>query len=220
MHFLDPHKQYLDHPGYSTFGTAPRDKYDGEIAYTDAHIGRLLQELDGSPLGARTVVILTGDHGEAFGEHGEYFHGAEIWDEVVRVPLVIRVPGKAPRRISTRVSHVDIAPTVLELAGLPPDKGARGRSMVPALSGRALDERPVLIDQPKCPYYRPKRAFIDGNFKLHHLIDANAYRLFDSWSIPEKRHLAATRPEDLERLRRAYAAAVSRIDEVAPTPVQ
>ena len=109
-------------PGYSTFGTAPRDKYDGEIAYTDAHIGRLLQELDGSPLGARTVVILTGDHGEAFGEHGEYFHGAEIWDEVVRVPLVIRVPGKAPRRISTRVSHVDIAPTVLELAGLPPDK--------------------------------------------------------------------------------------------------
>ena len=93
--------------------------------------------------------------------------------------------------------------------------------MVPALSGRALDERPVIIDQPKCPYYRPKRAFIDGNFKLHHLIDANAYRLFDLSVDPgETNDLAATRPEDLERLRRAYAAAVSRIEDVAPTPVQ
>src|SRR6266540_2918260 len=175
-HFLDPHKQYLEHHGFSKFGPRARDLYDGEVAFTDFHIGRVLEALDASPLANRTVVILTGDHGEAFGEHGEFFHGTEVWDEIVHVPLLIRVPGAKPRRIARRVSHVDIAPTIMDLAGLPPDPGARGESLAPELFGTELPERPILIDQPRNPHYRPKRAFIEGAFKLHHLIDANTFK--------------------------------------------
>src|SRR6202035_4143392 len=86
VHFLDPHNQYLRHPGFSKFGNAPRDLYDGEVAFTDFHIARVVDVLDASSLAERTVVVITGDHGEAFGEHGAYFHGREVWEEIVRVP--------------------------------------------------------------------------------------------------------------------------------------
>jgi len=217
VHFLDPHKQYLEHPGFSKFGPRPRDLYDGEVAYTDFHIGRVLEALDASPLAARTVVVLTGDHGEGFGEHGAFFHGHEVWDEIVRVPLLIRVPGAKPRRIARRVSHVDIIPTILDLAGLPPDPGARGESLAPELFGTDLPERPILIDQPRNPYYRPKRAFIEGGLKLHHLIDANTFRLYDLDRDPgETNDLAPSDPATLKRMRHAYGAFVSQIIDVDP----
>jgi arylsulfatase A-like enzyme len=217
VHFLDPHKQYLKHPGFSHFGNGQRDKYDGEVAFTDYYIGRVLDALDASPLKDRTVVVLTGDHGEAFGEHGEYFHGREIWDEVVRVPLLIHVPGAAPRRITRRVSHVDVAPTVLDLAGLEPDPGSRGESLVPELFGADLPGHPILIDQPRNPYYTSKRAFIEGDLKLHHLRDSNIYRLFDLDRDPhEKIDIAASDAAALKRIRRDYAQYTSRIVEVEP----
>jgi hypothetical protein len=160
IHFLDPHKQYLEHKWFSNFGRDDRALYDGEIAYTDFHIGRVLDSLASSPLHDRTVVILTADHGEAFGEHGEYGHGRHIWEEIVHIPLMVFVPGAPARRIESRMSVVEIAPTLLELAGLPEDPGARGHSFVAELFGGELPERPVLIDQPKNPYYPLKRAFI------------------------------------------------------------
>jgi arylsulfatase A-like enzyme len=218
-HFLDPHKQYLEHPGFSNFGKAPRDLYDGEVAFTDYHIGRVLKALAGSPLAERTVIILTGDHGEAFGEHGAFFHGREVWDEIVHVPLIVYVPGARPRRISRPMSHVDIAPTILDLAGAPEDREARGRSFVFELFGGSLPQRPILIDQPKNPYYPPKRAFIDGPYKLHHAIDSNAYRLFDLSHDPgETEDLAASDPETLKKVRRAYSLFTSDIIEINPAP--
>ena len=217
VHFLDPHNQYIRHPGFSKFGNSPRDLYDGEIAFTDYHIGRVLEALDASPLGKRTVVILTGDHGEAFGEHGEFFHGREIWDEVVRVPLLIRVPGAAPRRISRRVSDIDLAPTVLDLAGATPDAGARGQSLVREIFGGDLPERPILIDQPRNVYYTAKRAFIEGGLKLHHLIESNTFRVYDLDRDPhETTDLATNDPATLKRLRRDYAQWTSRINDIEP----
>jgi choline-sulfatase len=159
--------------------------------------------------------VLTGDHGEAFGEHGEYFHGRELWDEIVRVPLLIRVPGASPHRVTRRVSHVDLAPTVLELAGVAPDPGARGQSLVPELFGSELPERPILIDQPHNVYYDAKRAFIEGSLKLHHLFDSNTYRLYDLDRDPrETQDLAPGDPVTLQRIRRDYAEFTSQIIEV------
>jgi arylsulfatase A-like enzyme len=219
VHFLDPHNEYLRHPGFSRFGSAPRDLYDGEVAFTDFYIGRVLDALDASPIGARTVVVLTGDHGEAFGEHGELYHGREVWDEIVRVPLIIRVPGAKPRRIKRRVSHVDLAPTVLDLAGLAADPGARGQSLVPELFGATLAERPILVDQPRNVYYDSKRAFIEAGLKLHHLIDSNTYRLYDlDRDHGETHDLAREDPEALRRIRRDYAEFTSQIVEVEPVP--
>jgi arylsulfatase A-like enzyme len=217
VHFLDPHNQYLKHPGFSKFGSAPRDLYDGEIAFTDYHIGRVLEALDASPLADRTVVVLTGDHGEAFGEHGAFFHGREVWEEIVRVPLLIRVPGGVARRIDRRVSDIDLAPTVLELAGLAADSGARGQSLAPELFGVDLPERPILIDQPRNVYYDAKRAFIENGVKLHHLIESNTYRLYDLEHDPgELRDLAAEDPAGLKRIRRDYARLTSQINDVEP----
>jgi len=217
VHFLDPHKQYLEHPGYSNWGKGPRALYDGEIAYTDHHIGRLLKALWASPARDRTAVILTGDHGEAFGEHGAFFHGRDVWDEIMRVPLLISVPGAPPRRISRRMSHVDLAPTILDLAGIPEDSGARGVSLLPEVFGAEGAARPVLIDQPRNPYYPPKRAFIDGRYKLHHAIDSNTYRLFDLDRDPkETENLVEADPELLRKVRRTYAAFASEIVEINP----
>jgi choline-sulfatase len=215
VHFLDPHNQYLKHPGFSKFGNTPRDLYDGEVAFTDFHIGRVIDALDASPLAERTVVVLTGDHGEAFGEHGAYFHGREVWEEIVRVPLLIRVPGAVPRRISRRVSDIDLAPTVLALASAAADPNARGESLAPELFGADLPERPILIDQPRNVYYDFKRAFIKGAFKLQHLVDSNTYRLYNIDHDPGETHdLAAEDPATLRRVRRDYALLTSEIDEV------
>jgi arylsulfatase A-like enzyme len=217
VHFLDPHKQYLEHSGYSNYGKGARALYDGEIAYTDHHVGRLLKALQASPLRDRTAVILTGDHGEAFGEHGVFFHGRDIWDEIMRVPLLISVPGAASRRIARRTSHVDLAPTVLDLAGLAEDPGARGLSLVPELFGAEGPPRPVLIDQPRNPYYPPKRGYIEGRYKLHHAIDSNTYRLFDLDRDPkETSDLAETDPDLLKKVRRSYALFASEIVEINP----
>ena len=217
VHFLDPHKKYLEHPGFSNFGKDPRALYDGEIAFTDFHIGRVLRALAASPAADRTVVILTGDHGEAFGEHGFFYHGRHIWDEVVRIPFLIYVPGAEPRTIARRMSTVDIAPTILDLAGLPADKEARGESLAPEIFGGELAPRPILIDQPRNPNYPPKRGFIEGPYKLHHAIDTDTYRLFDLDLDPgETNDLAESQPKVLANVQHSYAEFVSRIVEFTP----
>jgi choline-sulfatase len=219
VHFLDPHKQYLEHPGFSEFGTDPRGLYDGEIAFTDHHIGRVLDALAASPAAGRTVVVFTGDHGEAFGEHGFYFHGREIWDEVVRVPLVIHVPGAKPRRVSRRTSNVDLAPTVLDLAGIAKDEGARGESLVPEIFGADIASRPIMVDQPRNPYYLPRRGFYNGPYKLHHHIDTGTFLLFDLDRDPdEKTDLAESQPELLRDVQRAYEQYTAKITDFIPTP--
>lgn len=204
FHFLDPHKQYLDHAAHR-FGGSNRARYAGEVAYTDEHIGRVLDALSASPLAARTVVVVTGDHGEAFGQHGNYFHGRETWEEIIRVPLIVHVPGLPPRRISRRVSHIDLFPTLLDLAGLPARPDARGVSLLPELSGGTLPERPILLEQPKNPYYRMRRVFIDEGDKLHHLVEERSYRLYDLDEDPGEEHdLADAQPERFAAVRRAY----------------
>jgi arylsulfatase A-like enzyme len=204
IHFLDPHKQYLDHAEHR-FGGSNRARYAGEVAYTDEHIGRVLDALAASPLAARTVVVVTGDHGEAFGQHGNFFHGRETWDEIIRVPLVVHVPGLAPRRLARRVSHIDLFPTLLDLAGLPPRPDARGVSLLPELAGGTLPDRPILVEQPKNPYYRMRRVFIDDGDKLHHLVEERSFRLYDLDADPGEEHdLAGAQPERLGAVRRAY----------------
>jgi hypothetical protein len=140
VHFDDPHRPYLPHPG-SNFGARQMDLYDGEIHAADRAVGRLLAALDASPAGARTAVVLLADHGEEFGDHGGEAHGWDVYNELLHVPLLVRLPGGAPRRVAANVSQHDLAPTIAALFGL---GTAGGRSLVPALLGGALEEGPVL----------------------------------------------------------------------------
>jgi choline-sulfatase len=116
VHFYDPHLDYDPPEPYRT-RFAGRE-YDGEVADTDAAVGRLFEALDRANVASQTAVILTGDHGESLGEHGERSHGALLFEGATRVPLIIRVPGAKAARVASPVSTMAIAPTLLQLAGV------------------------------------------------------------------------------------------------------
>lgn len=139
VHYYDPHYAYEPHPELPSFGTSRVDLYDGEIAFTDHHIGRLLDDLRAKGLYDKTVVVVTGDHGEGFGEHGVELHGYHLYAPQTKVPMIVRVPGVAPRRSTLPAGHVDILPTLANLAGAAPTRDMMGRSLVGAMLGADAD---------------------------------------------------------------------------------
>jgi arylsulfatase A-like enzyme len=173
IHYVDPHSEYVPHEGFD-FGATSRQRYDGEVAFVDHHVGRVLDALEKSLVYDRTAVIITSDHGEAFGEHGMIRHGFELWEELVRVPLIVRVPGVVPRHIEAPRSAIDLAPTILDLCGVPaPTPSANdflsGSSLVPDLftpSGKEPRARPIFIDMAAGPNNADRQALIEGDEKL------------------------------------------------------
>jgi arylsulfatase A-like enzyme len=172
-HYLDPHGEYVAHEEFD-FGHRGRERYDGEVAFVDHHLGRVFAALERRPFASRTVVIVTSDHGEAFGEHDLYRHGFELWEELVRVPLVVYVPGAEPRRVGVRRSAIDVVPTLFDIFGIAPpaagDKGAlRGESLLADVlgpPGYVSKARPIYIDMPAGPYNDERQALIDGHLKI------------------------------------------------------
>jgi len=114
-------------------------QYDGGIRYTDDYIKALLEELQASGLNKNTLVILTSDHGESFQEHGKFFHGDTIYDELIHIPLIMRLPGilSQDKVISNLVRHVDIVPTVLNILGISIPKFIQGVNLMPLIQGKA-----------------------------------------------------------------------------------
>lgn len=136
LHLFEPHDPYEPPEPYrSRHAGRP---YDGEVAYADALVGRLREALEARGLFDRALVVVTGDHGEGLGQHGEGFHGFFVYDSTVRVPLIVRPPFRqlAGGVVDAAVSHVDLLPTILEAAGRPVPEHAQGRSLVPLLLGR------------------------------------------------------------------------------------
>jgi arylsulfatase A-like enzyme len=167
VHYLDPHSNYVPHQDYS-FGSDSRALYDGEIAFTDHHIGRLLKAIQERGLADKTAILFTADHGEAFGEHGMIRHGFELWEELVRVPLLVHVPGVAPGHVAVRRSLIDLTPTILDLFRVSTEPGAlRGTSWLGELSDPAqAEKRPVFIDMPAGPYNGERQAYIEDDIKI------------------------------------------------------
>jgi arylsulfatase A-like enzyme len=130
VHFFEPHEPYERWPGHD-FGTTDRDRYDSEIAYVDRAVGRLVTELRRQRPNA--IVILTADHGEEFDEHGGRYHGTTLFEEQVRVPLVIAVPGLPAQVVEGPVELVDLAPTILGLLDIPIPLRMRGTDLGPWL---------------------------------------------------------------------------------------
>ncbi|MEO7034891.1 MAG: sulfatase-like hydrolase/transferase [Polyangiaceae bacterium] len=173
IHYIDPHSEYVAHEGFD-FGPSSRQRYDGEVAFVDHHVGRVLDALEKSLFYDHTVVIVTSDHGEAFAEHGMIRHGFELWEELVRVPLIVRVPGVTARHIQTRRSAIDLAPTILDLCGVPGPAASdkdflAGASLVPDLftdAGSEPPARPVFIDMAAGPNNADRQALIEDGKKL------------------------------------------------------
>ena len=142
-HFNDPHLPY-DRGG--TRGT-PFERYAREVQLVDREIGKILRAIDRLGLRSRTTVLVTADHGEAFGEHGRTAHAGSLYQELAHVPLVVRGPGIEPRSILEPVSLIDLGPTILDLHGLPTPAHFMGESFYPALVGRAIEPTRPLIAQ-------------------------------------------------------------------------
>lgn len=210
-HFFDPHKQYVDHPGLPLFGRGERARYFREVMFTDAQVGRLLDAVAALPgdLAQHTAVVVTADHGEAFAEHGMSWHGVELWEELVRVPMLVYVPGVAPRRVAVPRSQIDLAPTLLALLGLArPAEGApdamSGESLAGDLRGDGAPPRPIYLELPEGPYNSLRRGVIDGGWKLLER-GVGRFELYHLTEDPgERTNLAAARPADLARMRAVY----------------
>ena len=185
VHYFDPHFAYLSHPQWASFGDEDSDRYDQEIAHTDAYIGRLLDFFRQKKLLERTCIVFTADHGEEFGEHGGAYHET-CYQEVVRVPLVVSGPGIAPGRNDAIVDQVDLMPTMLGLIGVTPQVSLPGRNLLAgsggasgggaaqagtpaggraaggASGGGQLAERPIFIERDRPPGFRQRAMLLSG----------------------------------------------------------
>jgi arylsulfatase A-like enzyme len=196
--------------------------YDDCIAYADHEIGNLLAALARLGLRERTAVVITADHGESLGEGGRFLHGHSLLEELVRVPLIVVLPwDEEPRRIAAPVSLLDVAPTLLDLAGLPVPPGLRGRSL---FRERTESEEAAVVGvrlEAASGGQRVTDWFLrDGAWKLRVDRDSHA-RLFDLLSDgTEARDVAEQRPVEVgyltARLRELGAPLEGRTAASAP----
>jgi len=231
VHYFDPHAPWVP-PAELAHAFPPAEaaggglrvlvaRYDAEIAFADAQVGALLAALEERGLAENTLVAITSDHGEGLMQHGHLLHGAQIFEEQVRVPLLLRWPRRLPagRVIEGPVSLIDLAPTLLELVGLGPEPGVpvHGRSLVPVLEGReAVDpEAPIFLFRQHyergtdsgTPVAGEQYGVRAGDWKLIFGPEEGTRLLFDVARDPrERRDLAAEQPERAEELLRLIAA--------------
>jgi arylsulfatase A-like enzyme/Tfp pilus assembly protein PilF len=133
VHLYDPHDPYSPPEPYKTRYQA--HPYDGEIAYTDAAVAKLIAGLRARSLFDGALIAVLADHGEAFGEHGENHHGIFLYDETIHVPLLIKVPRQhSARRVETRVGLVDVAPSILRAAHLEVPAAMQGESLLSSMT--------------------------------------------------------------------------------------
>jgi arylsulfatase A-like enzyme len=228
VHFDGPHWPYHPPTGYGVKGArapgAPTDRYFesylGEAQWADKHVGLILDHLKRLKLDGRTLVAATSDHGEIFSDAHTYDmsghitrhrHGWSIYDEVLHVPLILAGPNVAVRRIRRPVSHLDLMPTLTDLAGLPPLVGARGRSLAKWIRSPARAEEPEEIPivaegrRQEAVRYKGLKFIRRRGFAASFTFRGSRRRvtreLYDLKADPaETRNLADKRKEDADRL--------------------
>ncbi len=172
--------------------------YDGALRLVDAELGRLLARPEVKEFLEEGLLLVTADHGEELGEHGRFGHGTRFCDQLLRVPLIIRLPGQRHgRAVEEMVCHLDLAPTLLEACGLAPEEGFAGRSFLPLLEGRpGFEERPLLAEA----LVAGKEWVYCVRTRTHKLIDQSR-ELYDLAADPgEKTNLYGSRPGLVRRL--------------------
>ena len=221
FHFLDPHDMYMTHEGIDwgpKTGKTTRDLYDGEVTYTDRWIGKLLEFIANKSWAQRTVIVVTADHGEAFGEHGQFRHGFELWEPLVRVPLFFVVPGVPPKKIDQPRSAIDMAPTMLDLMGVAKNDAFEGKSLVPEIVGAAKpEERDVVVDLPKTSDNDKRRAMIHGATKVIAFGDKEYMQVFDlAQDSDEKKPIQSGEVyEDMTKRLRAFEKTITEVPATA-----
>ena len=202
LHLNEPHRPYAAPERFSS-----QEPYDAEVAYVDELVGDFIKYLKTHQLYDQSTIILSADHGEGLGAHGETGHAVLANEEALRIPLIIKpAAGKgAGRRITALVQHVDIVPTILDLAKAPAPDDLAGESLGPLLDGSSATPGRVVYSESLFAAYRRMgpgvRTVTDGRFRL---IRTDVERLFDVIGDPAgRRDLIDERPLELSRLRAA-----------------
>jgi len=217
FHFMDPHDEYMPHAGIGPYGKHDRDKYDAEVTFTDQHLAKLFEFVAQQPWAKDTAIIISSDHGEAFGEHKRWRHGFELYEMLVRVPLMVQAPGITPRRIDAHRSGIDLAPTILDLAGVPAEPSFQGKSLVPELYGKPAEDRDVIVDLPRTSDNDRRRALIHDHFKIIAWGDDYSWELFDIGADPgEEKDLKKADKALFEDMKRRYKEAVGKLKDICP----
>jgi len=217
-HLMDPHDQYVKHEGSPDFGKDNRGRYDSEVWFTDQQVGKILDFAKKQPWWDRTVVIISADHGEAFGEHGMYKHAFELWEVLTRVPLLVRAPGAKPQRIAAARTHLDIAPTILDVMQVPPLAGFQGKSLAPEIYGEKPAESrvPIVLELAEDSNNPARRAIVVGSRKLI-VFDSGKKALFDLDQDPgELVDLAEKEPARVAELSAQLDAYFAKLPVVMP----
>jgi len=187
VHFYDPHAPYIPP---SPFDKEYKDPYDGEVAYTDVYVGKLMDMLKEKGVYKNTLVVLTGDHGEGLGEHDEPTHAIFLYDTTVKVPLLFHCPGTIPEKITVKdqVRTVDFMPTILDMLKIKVPKAVQGESLVPLMQGEKRKEV-YSYAETYFPFlsngWAPLKCLRAGGFKF---IKAPKPELYDLSSDPGELH--------------------------------
>jgi arylsulfatase A-like enzyme/Flp pilus assembly protein TadD len=218
LHLYDPHDPYEPPEPYaSRYADRP---YDGEVAYADELVGRLDDALTRLKLRDDTLLVVTADHGEGLGEHGEEVHGYFVYETTLRVPLLVRGPGvTAGTRLPVTAHTSDLLPTVQALAGLAPPARTDGRSLARALAGGAAPDASATYAESLTPLlhygWSDLRALRDGRFKY---ILAPRPELYDLRDDPhELRNLAEADGARAQAMRAALLRRLSGETRAAAT---
>ena len=206
LHLYEPHAPYAPPDRFARY-----EPYDGEIAYADEIVGNLFDTLRARGLYDDALIILLSDHGEGLGDHGEQEHAIFLYDEAIRVPLVMKLPGgrEAGRRVSVPVQHVDLLPTLLELVGAPSIDDLRGRSLRPLLGGdrAGWPERLVYAEALYPRYHFGWSELYALTSERFRYIQAPREELYDLIADPhERENLAPRRARTTADLRAALDA--------------
>lgn len=179
IYAVEPHMPYAQHKQFD-FGTSLTDLYDGELAFTDHHLGRLFDWLKESSRMDDTMIVVMADHGESLGERGVYRHSSQLYNEQTRVPMIIYAPTLAARRVSDFVTTIDLGSTILDLAGVPRPEKYAGVSLAPLMRGENFVHPPLFAEQTlrekEFPNLRPDQ-YPQAELKKYMIVTSEGFKL-------------------------------------------
>ncbi len=214
LHFMDVH-EYAAPADVARPRAGAEGEYAAAIAWVDEVLARLRERLERRGLLSRSVLVLASDHGEAFGENGAFGHARNVFTPVLRVPLLLRLPfAVTPTRVATQVRNLDVAPTLLDLAGLPASADFDGESLLPLLDAPGAPDRPSQAELGALLYpdARRQESLTDGAWSfVRDLPPGGREWLFDRRVDPDENvDLGALEPERLAALRARLDAGFGR----------
>lgn len=207
LHFMEPHAPYQARDEGARGGTSIA-RYESELRFVDAEIGRLLDGMKARELYDDSIVVVHADHGEEFRDHGGQFHATTLYDEVIRVPFIVKLPAgeTGSALLHQPVSLLDLVPTLLDLVGLDSPAPLMGRSLRPAIEGLPVHARPVVSECAR--FGRDKRSLVLLPFKL--IVDqvVGTVELFNLQQDPAERTNLADEESDASAGMLAFLAAL------------